>query len=108
MYDFRMTGKQRLSASVDRELLEAGNSAVAEGRAASLSAWVNDALLLKAEHDRRMRALDEFLATYEEAHGEITEDEMRDAGRRARARATVVRGAPASDRPSRSRRRGVA
>jgi hypothetical protein len=103
-----MTGKGRLSASVDRELLEAGNAAVAEGRAESLSAWVNDALHLKAEHDRRMLALDEFLAAYEAAHGEITEDEMKDAARRARGRATVVRSEPASDRPPRARRRGVA
>src|SRR5437870_12252253 len=103
-----MTGKQRLSASVDRELVEAGNSAVAEGRAESLSAWVNDALRLKAEHDRRMRALDEFLGRYEAAHGEITEDEMRDAARRARARATVVRGTPVTSRPPRGPRRGAA
>src|SRR6266851_4652074 len=103
-----MTGKQRLSASVDGELLEAGNSAVAEGRADSLSAWVNDALRLKAEHDRRMRALDEYLTAYEAVHGEITEDEMKDAARRARARATVVRGTPVPDGPRRGRRRGAA
>ena len=103
-----MTGKQRLSASVDRQLVEAGNSAVAEGRADSLSAWVNDALRLKAEHDRRMQALDEYLTAYEAVHGEITEDEMKDAGRRARARATVVRGTPGTDRPPRGRRRGAA
>jgi Arc/MetJ-type ribon-helix-helix transcriptional regulator len=90
-----MTGKQRLSASVDSELMEAGNAAVAEGRAESLSAWINDALRLKAEHDRRMQALDQFLTEYEAAHGEITEDEMKGAARRARARKTVVRGAPA-------------
>ncbi|MHB8464073.1 MAG: hypothetical protein ACYDH6_01900 [Acidimicrobiales bacterium] len=103
-----MTGKQRLSASVDRELLEAGNAAVAEGRAESLSAWVNDALAMKVAHDRRMRALDDFIATYEATHGEITNDEMRDATRRARARATVVRGSPATDTPPRGRRRGAA
>ena len=97
-----------MSASVDRELMEVGNSAVAEGRAESLSAWVNDALRMKAEHDGRMRALDEFLTAYEAAHGEITEDQMKEAARRARARATVVRGAPATDRPPRRRRGGAA
>jgi hypothetical protein len=60
-----MTSKQRLSASVDVELLEAAQAAVAEGRATSISAWVNDALTLKAEHDRRMHAFDSFLHTYE-------------------------------------------
>jgi Arc/MetJ-type ribon-helix-helix transcriptional regulator len=68
--------------------------AVTGGRAESISAWVNDALRLKADHDRRLQALDEFLAAYEAEHGEITEDEMRDAARRARERAIVVRGDP--------------
>jgi hypothetical protein len=103
-----MTGKQRLSASVDSELIEAGQTAVAEGRADTLSAWVNDALRLKADHDRRMRALDEFLSAYEAEHGEISDVEMADAARRARARATVVRGTPARDEPPRRRRRGAA
>lgn len=86
-----MTGKQRLSASVDSELLEAAHTAVVEGRAQSISAWVNDALRLKSEHESRMEALDSFLADYEAEHGEITEAEMDNALRQARGRATVVR-----------------
>jgi hypothetical protein len=100
-----MKGKQRLSASVDAALLDAAQTAVAEGRAASISAWVNDALLLKAEHDRRMQALDSFLATYEAEHGVITDVEIDEAVRRARSRATVVRSGPAKRAKS---RRGVA
>ena len=84
--------RERLSATVEGELLEAGRAAVAEGRAESVSAWVNDALRLKADHDRRMRALDEFIAAYEAEHGVISDDEIRQAKRRARARAVVVRG----------------
>ena len=91
-----MSGKERLSASVDAELIAAAQEAVAHGRAESVSAWVNDALRLKADHDRRLAALDEFLAAYEAEHGEITEHDMRDAARRARAGAVVVRGRPAS------------
>ena len=87
-----MSGKERLSASVDAELLAVAQEAVARGRAESVSAWVNDALRLKADHDRRLAALDEFLAAYEAEHGEITEQEMHDAARRARAGAVVVRG----------------
>ena len=56
-----------------------------------MSAWVNDALRLKADHDRRIRALDDFLAAYEAEHGTITDDEIRQATRRARAGAVVVR-----------------
>jgi len=70
--------------------MAAAQQAVADGRAENLSAWVNDALQLKADHDRRLRALDDFLAAYEAEHGEITEDEMRAAARRARERAIVV------------------
>ena len=84
--------RERLSATVEGELLEAGRQAVAEGRAESVSAWVNDALRLKADHDRRMRALDEFIAAYEAEHGVISDDEIRQAKRRARSRAVVVRG----------------
>lgn len=87
-----MSAKERLSASVDAELIAAAQEAVAHGRAESVSAWVNDALRLKADHDRRLAAIDEFLAAYQAEHGEITKQEMHDAARRARARAVVVRG----------------
>ena len=86
-----MTLRERLSATVEADLLEAGRTAVAEGQAESLSAWVNGALRRQADHDRRMKALDEFLDAYEAEHGEITEREMEAATRRARARAVVVR-----------------
>ncbi len=100
-----MTDKQRLSASVDAVLLRAAHTAVDEGRAASVSAWVNDALRLKAEHERRMQALDSFLAVYEAEHGVITDAEIDEATRRARSRATVVRSAPVKKATS---HRGVA
>ncbi|MGH9056422.1 MAG: hypothetical protein ACRDYY_11270 [Acidimicrobiales bacterium] len=98
-----MSGKERLSASVDAELLRAARSAVDEGWAESVSSWVNDALGLKAQHDRRMRALDAFLAVYEAEHGAITETEIDEAVRRSRSRATVVRATP-SKKPARSSR----
>lgn len=88
-----MKGKERLSASVDADLIAVAQAAVAGGRAESISAWVNDALRLKADHDHRLAALDEFLTAYEAEHGEITSQEMADAARRARSRAVVVRGA---------------
>jgi Arc/MetJ-type ribon-helix-helix transcriptional regulator len=54
-----MTTKRRLSASVDAELVAVAQEAVTEGHAESISAWVNDALRLKADHDRRLQALDD-------------------------------------------------
>jgi Arc/MetJ-type ribon-helix-helix transcriptional regulator len=99
-----MKGKERLSASVDADLMSAAQDAVVGGRAESVSAWVNDALRLKADRDRRLAALDVFIAEYEAENGEITEQEMAEAARRARARAVVVRGA----RGGSSRGRGAA
>lgn len=87
--------KTRLSATVDADLIRAAEQAVRRGQAATVSAWLNDAMRLKLEHERRLEALSEFVASFEAAHGEITPAEIRGAGRRARARALVSRG-PAS------------
>lgn len=97
--------KQRLSASIDAELLEAAESAVARGEAPSVSAWVNDALRAKLEHERRLKAMAAFIEFVEAEEGEITPEEMEQAARRARSRAVVVRGRPAKPAP-RVRRRG--
>jgi hypothetical protein len=92
MYAVSMTAKARLSATVDGDLIAASQAAVAAGEAESVSAWVNDALRLKIEHDRRLRGIDDFIAAYEAEYGEITDEEMDAAYRAARARAIVVRG----------------
>jgi Arc/MetJ-type ribon-helix-helix transcriptional regulator len=103
-----MSTKERLSASVDAELIAVAQEAVSRGQAESVSAWVNDALRLKANNDRRLAALDEFLAAYEAEHGEITEQEMSDAARRARARAVIVRGRPVGGAAGSATGRGAA
>jgi hypothetical protein len=82
-----MTAKTRLSATVDTDVLESAQAAVAGGEAESVGACVNDALRLKAEHDRRLRGIDDFIAAYEAEHGEIAEEEMAAAYRRVEARA---------------------
>jgi Arc/MetJ-type ribon-helix-helix transcriptional regulator len=86
-----MSLRQRLSASVDASLLSAVEEAVARGRAPTLSAWVNDALRLKLEHEQRLEALAAFISTYEAGHGEITPAEIAQAQRSVRARAVPVR-----------------
>jgi len=101
-----MSAKERLSASVDADLLAVAQEAVAEGRAESVSAWVNEALRLKVTRDRRLRALDEFVAVFEAEHGEITEAEMNQATRGARGRAVVVRGRACREPERRSRKAG--
>jgi Arc/MetJ-type ribon-helix-helix transcriptional regulator len=96
--------KERLTVTVDPELVEAGNRAVAAGRAGSLSAWVNEALTARAERDRRLEALADAIAGYEADHGEITAAELAAQERRDREEAVVVRGS--GGRPTgRGRRR---
>ena len=87
-----MKQKRRLSVSVHPAWIEAAQTAVAGGQAPSVSAWVDDALRLKAENDRRLAALAAFLESYENAHGVITDEEVRAAARRTRSRAVTVRG----------------
>ena len=99
-----MSIKQRLSASVDADLIEAAEDAVARGRFDSVSAWVNEALRFKLAQDRRLEALAAFVAAYEAEHGEITLEEMRLAARRARAGAVAVRGTRAAKGPATRRR----
>lgn len=98
-----MSNRERLSATVEAEVLAAGRQSVAEGRADNLSAWVNNALRRQADQDRRMQALDDFLSAYETAEGEITDEEIRAASRRAGAQAIVVRTAPPKRRKSEAR-----
>lgn len=92
-----MSGKQRLSASVDAELIAAAERAAKSGKVATVSAWVNDAMRLKLEHDRRLGALAAFIADYESEHGEITKDDMARATRDAKRRAVSVRGLRAGE-----------
>ncbi len=89
--------KQRLSVSVDADLLAAAEQAAKRGEAPTLSAWVNDALRLKLEHDTRLRAGAAFLAEYEAEHGPITAADREAAAREAKRRAIPVRGLRAGE-----------
>ncbi len=100
-----MKGKQRLSASVDADLLAAATVASQRGRVRTISAWVNDALRLKLEHDQRLQALASFIDAYEAGHGEISQAEMDRAARSARSRAATVRGRAVEGQPRANRRR---
>ncbi|MGI8813880.1 MAG: hypothetical protein ACR2G2_00925 [Pseudonocardia sp.] len=84
--------KERLTVTIDPELLAAGTAAVAAGHADSLSAWVNQALSEQATRDQKLAALDVAIADYEARAGVISDDELRDQERADRASAVVVRG----------------
>lgn len=78
---------------MDADLVAAGQDAVAAGRVDNLSSWVNEALRRQTDHDRRLAALGDFLADFEEEHGTLSEADIAEASRWARERAIVVRGA---------------
>lgn len=84
--------------TIDPSLRVAATRAVGEGRAGSLSAWVNQALVERAAKDRRLRALADAVAAFEAEFGEITSAELALQERLDRRDATVVR-------PRRRRRR---
>ena len=83
--------KERLTVTVDSELVEAASQAVADGRVASLSGWVNLALAERAAKERRLRTLAEAVAVYEHEFGEITPAELIAQERADRRNAIVVR-----------------
>jgi protoporphyrinogen oxidase len=85
--------KERLTVTVDPALIAAGNDAVAEGRADSLSAWVNAALGERVAKERALAALAGAVAAYEGEFGEISAQELADQARADRESAIVVRGA---------------
>lgn len=90
-YDDEME-KHRLTITVDSDLSSEAEAAVSAGRVRSVSAWVNEAMREHAEREHRHRALGEAIADYEAEFGEITEEEVKAAERKAKADARVVRG----------------
>lgn len=87
-----MTAKERLTVTVDPELVAAGQRAVAAGRAPSISAWVSAALAEQARRDQKLEALRAAVADYEAEYGEISAEEIATQRRKDRENATVVRG----------------
>ena len=84
--------KERLTVTVDRDLIEEAEQAIRDGRADSMSGYVNAALAEYAAKQRRLAALAEAIRAYEAEFGEITDEEVAEQVRADRAKATVVRG----------------
>jgi hypothetical protein len=99
--------KERVTLTLDRELVEAGGQAVRSGQADSLSGWINQALSEKVARERRLRGLAAAVAAYESEFGQLTEAEL-DAQRRAdRREALVVRGRRRKSRAKSGKRRAA-
>lgn len=86
-----MRTKRRIRVTVDADVVAAARDAASRGEVTSVSEWVNDALRIKVQHDRRLHALSLFVTNYESEHGAITARDIDAAVRRAGARAVVVR-----------------
>lgn len=84
--------KRRLTVTVDPELVEAGNRAVAAGSAESLSAWVSAALADRAQREQQLAQLRRAVEDYEAEFGEITPEELAVRRRSDREDAVVIRG----------------
>ena len=84
--------KQRLTVTVDPELIEAGQRAVKSGQAESVSGWVSAALEDKVRRDRKLALLAAAVADYEQEFGEISDEDIVTQRRADRRDATVVRG----------------
>src|SRR5438132_12558713 len=84
--------KQRLTVTVDPELVAAGTRAVQTGHADSISGWVSAALAEQVRRDKRLESLRAAIADYESELGEITAEEVAAQLRRDREEAVVVRG----------------
>jgi hypothetical protein len=94
--------KDRLTVSVDVDVAAAAAAAVADGRAESVSAWVNEAMVDKTAKDRGLAALAAAVEAYEAEHGVITPEEIA-------AQERADRDAAASSRAAtKKRRRGAA
>jgi len=87
-----MPRKERLTVTVDANLVEAGNQAVAAGRAESLSGWVNQALAEREAKERRLLAMAAAVAEYESRFGAISAEEIAAQQRADQRAALVVRG----------------
>jgi len=83
--------KQRLTITVDPDLIDAGQQAVASGAADSMSGWVSAALAEKLHRDQKLAELATAVADFEAEFGEITPDEIAAQRRSDRGDATVVR-----------------
>jgi Arc/MetJ-type ribon-helix-helix transcriptional regulator len=85
-----MTAKERRTVTIDAALLAAVDAAVELGHAASVSAWINEAIAKQLRHEQLLRAGREAVAAYEREFGAFTKEELEEQRRTDRANAIRV------------------
>ena len=68
--------KQRITVTVDEELLETASCAVSEGHARSVSEWVSEAMAQRRDRDARLAVIRRLVEEYEAEHGFISDEEI--------------------------------
>ena len=90
VYDEGMQ-KQRVTVTVDEELLQEASTAVSEGRSRSVSEWIGEAMAQRRDRDQRLAVLRRLVSEYEAEHGVISDDEIEEQAQRDRDAAASLR-----------------
>ncbi|MDE0118280.1 MAG: hypothetical protein OXT07_16895 [bacterium] len=83
--------KERVTITVELDLLDHAKSAVQAGVCRSVSEWISQAMAEQLARDDRLVALDELIAEFEALHGPITDEEIEEQMRRDREAAEFHR-----------------
>ena len=83
--------KQRVTITIELDLLEEAQAAVSNGRCRSLSQWIGEAVADQLDKERRLALLDELIAEYEAEHGVITAEAMEERIRKDKEAAAAIR-----------------
>ena len=68
--------KERVTITVEIDLLNHAKSAVQSGACRSVSEWIGQAMAEQLAKDARLVALDELIAEFEAEYGPITDEEI--------------------------------
>ena len=83
--------KERITITVEIDLLNQAQSAVQAGICRSLSEWIGEAMAERLAHDARLAAMDELIADFEAEYGPITDEEIAEQRQRDRDASAVLR-----------------
>ena len=76
--------KERVTITVEVDLLEHAQSAVQAGVCRSVSEWIGKAMEEQLAKEARLAAMDELIAEFEAEHGPITDEEIAEQRQRDR------------------------
>ena len=90
MYDDHMP-KERVTITVEIDLLDHAKSAVETGVCRSVSEWICEAMAEQMAKDARLAAMDALIADFEAEYGPITDEEIAEQRQRDRDASATLR-----------------